>query len=146
MIRDDIALARVVSSTSTLPGQLAAPDPIGDAPPGITYTVETPHDAGIVVTINGVPPDWGWVSVGGCEAISPALRALADELAELMDGYSHDGANVGRRFFGRVRVGGEVLVWWGELVREYLLRFVAGLRAFVSATCRFSKFRVGKRP
>lgn len=111
MIRDDIALARVVFSTPTLPGQLAAPDPIGDAPSGIIYTVSTPQDAGIVITINGVPPDWGWVSIGGIEEVGPALRALADELAELMDGYNHDGANIGRRFFGRVRVGGETLVW-----------------------------------
>ena len=110
-IREDIALARVVFSTPTLPGQLAAPDPIGDAPPGITYTVETPHDAGIVITINDVPADWGWISAGGVEAVSPALRALAGELAKLMDGYNHYGAHIGRRFFGRIRVGGETLIW-----------------------------------
>ncbi|MFC0446852.1 hypothetical protein [Rhodococcus jostii] len=111
MIRDDIALARVVFSTPTLPGQLAVSDPIGDAPPGITYAVETPHDAGIVITIDGVPPDWGWVPEGGIETVSPALRALADELAELMNGYNRDGTDIDRRFFGSVRVRGETLVW-----------------------------------
>ncbi|RZL80441.1 MAG: hypothetical protein EOP32_17010 [Rhodococcus sp. (in: high G+C Gram-positive bacteria)] len=111
MIRDDIALLRVVFSTPTPPGQLAVSDPIGDAPPGITYAVETPHDAGIVITIDGVPPDWGWVSEGGIETVSPALRALADELAELMNGYNRDGTDIDRRFFGSVRVRGETLVW-----------------------------------
>ncbi|MFE7415774.1 hypothetical protein [Rhodococcus sp. NPDC057529] len=111
MVREDIALARVVVSTETLPGRPALIDPIRDAPPGITYAVETPHDAGIVITIDGVPRDWGWVSEGGIETPSAELRVLADELAELMNGYNRHGTDGEKRFFGRVRVHGQTLVW-----------------------------------
>ncbi|TJZ75928.1 hypothetical protein FCG67_18040 [Rhodococcus oryzae] len=110
-IRDDIAFARVVFATATVPGRPAVHDPIRDAPPGITYLVETPHDADVVITIDDVPRDWGWVSEDGIETVSPALRALADELAEIMNGYNRGGAEAERRFFGRVRVCGETLVW-----------------------------------
>ncbi|MGW6376952.1 hypothetical protein ACWFRB_12915 [Rhodococcus sp. NPDC055112] len=110
-IRDDIAFARVAFATATVPGQPAVHDPIRDAPPGITYLVETPHDAGVVITIDDVPRVWGWVSEDGIETVSPALRALADELAGIMDGYHRGGADAERRFFGSVRVSGETLVW-----------------------------------
>ncbi|MFG1782441.1 hypothetical protein ACGFIU_08370 [Rhodococcus oryzae] len=110
-IRDDIAFARVVLATDAAPGQPAVHDPIRDAPPGITYLVETPHDAGVVITIDDVPRDWGWVSEDGIETVSPALRALADDLAEIMNGYNRGGADIERRFFGSVRVRGETLVW-----------------------------------
>ncbi|SEL53286.1 hypothetical protein SAMN05444583_11090 [Rhodococcus maanshanensis] len=110
-IRDDIAFARVDFTAATVPGQPAVHDPIRDAPPGITYLVETPHDAGVVITIDDVPRDWGWVSEDGIETVSPALRALADELADIMDGYNRGDADVGHRFFGSVRVNGETLVW-----------------------------------
>ncbi|WP_235916646.1 hypothetical protein [Antrihabitans cavernicola] len=103
MIRDDIALARVVFSGAA--GAIAVTDPIGDAPTQIVYRVETPFDAEIVVAIDGVPEDWGW-SDG---VVSPALQALADELAAIMNSYNHDGAVVGKRFFGRVRAGNETL-------------------------------------
>ncbi|MFD4180680.1 hypothetical protein [Rhodococcus sp. NPDC058514] len=111
MIRDDIALARAVSSAETSPGRVAVKDPIGDAPAEIRFVVETPHEAGIVITIDDVPPDWGWVSEGGIAAVSPPLRALAAELAEIMNGYNRDGADIEKRFFGRVRTCGETLVW-----------------------------------
>ncbi|MBP1161916.1 MULTISPECIES: hypothetical protein [unclassified Rhodococcus (in: high G+C Gram-positive bacteria)] len=110
-IRDDIAFARVVFATATAPGQLAVHDPIRDAPPGISYLVETPHDAGVVITIDDVPREWGWVSEDGIETVSPALRALADELAEIMKGYNRGGADAEQRFFASVRVDGETLVW-----------------------------------
>jgi hypothetical protein len=105
MIRADLALMRVLASTPTTPGGLALQDPIGDAPAEITFSVETPHDFSIVITIGRIPSDWGWVRDGGMVSTSPALRALADALAEVMNGYNHDGPDVGSRFFGTVRAG-----------------------------------------
>ena len=111
MIRDDIALARAVVTASTSVGAPAVPDAITDAPPEIRFVVETPHESSIVVTIDGVPREWGWDSDGGIETVSAQLRALAHELAEIMDGYNHDGTTIGKRFFGSVRTHGETLLW-----------------------------------
>ena len=47
MIRADIAFARLVATAE--PGSVAVRDPIADAPESMTFHVETPHDAGIVV-------------------------------------------------------------------------------------------------
>ncbi|TCN49486.1 hypothetical protein EV641_11586 [Rhodococcus sp. SMB37] len=79
--------------------------------PYITYTVRTPHDSEVVITLENVPQDWGWVSEFGIDTPSSALRALLDDLADLMNGYNHDGSDIGTRFFGRVRVGDETLMW-----------------------------------
>lgn len=112
LIREDIALARVVFAPSAQPGEPAVSDPIADAPACIAYTVRTPHDAEIVIMLENVPRTWGWVSDDdGIETTSPALQALADGLADLMNGYNRDGADIGKRFFGRVRVGDVTLVW-----------------------------------
>ncbi|MFE3290557.1 hypothetical protein [Rhodococcus sp. NPDC059234] len=111
MIREDIALARVTFPAATTSEQVAVKDPIGDAPPGISFTVETPHDASIDITIRDVPRDWGWDGEDGVETVSASLRALAGELAEIMNGYNRNGSDVEKRFFGRVRVGSETLEW-----------------------------------
>ncbi|RDI18905.1 hypothetical protein DEU38_1192 [Rhodococcus sp. AG1013] len=73
--------------------------------------METPHDANIDITIRGVPRDWGWDGEGGVETVSAALRALAGELAEIMNGYNRNGSDIEKRFFGRVRVDGQTLEW-----------------------------------
>lgn len=111
MIRADIELMRVLASTPAATGGLALQDPIGDAPAEIAFAVDTPHDFSIVVTINRIPREWGWVSEDGIVSTSPALRALADALVEVMNSYNHDGQDVGTRFFGTVRTEGETLVW-----------------------------------
>lgn len=111
MIRADIELMRMLASTPAAAGGLALQDPIGDAPAEIDFAVDTPHDFSIVVTINRIPREWGWVSEDGIVSTSPALRALADALAEVMNSYNHDGQDVGARFFGTVRADGETLVW-----------------------------------
>lgn len=111
MIREDIALTRVAFTTSTQSGQPAMSDPIADAPAEIIYTVSAPHDSEIVIALDNVPQEWGWVPEYGIATVGPALRALVDELADLMNRYNRDGADIGKRFFGRVRVGGETLVW-----------------------------------
>ncbi|MFC9790071.1 hypothetical protein [Rhodococcus sp. NPDC127528] len=111
MIREDIALARVTFPAATTSEQVAVKDPIGDAPRGISFTVETPHDASIDITIRGVPRDWGWDGEDGVETVSASLRALAGELAAIMNGYNRNGSDAEKRFFGRVRVGSETLEW-----------------------------------
>lgn len=111
MIREDIALARSVFSTDASTGNLALADPIGDAPAGIRFDVETPFDSQIVVTLESVPEEWGWRQGGGVSLVSPALQALADELAVFVNSYNHDGSDIAKRFFGQVRAGGETLAW-----------------------------------
>lgn len=110
MIRADLAFARTFSAPG-LPTELDVSNPIRDAPSEITYSVDTPSYGRIVITIEAVPPAWGWVYDNGVAAASPALQALAAELAEIMDAYNHDGRDTGKRFFGGVRTGDATLVW-----------------------------------
>ncbi|APA98813.1 hypothetical protein [Nocardia seriolae] len=100
MIREDIALARVFADAA-VPGELAARNAIRDAPEGITYTVDTPFDAGIRILVAHVPPTWGWSGPG---VESEALRLVRAELADIMAAYDHDGGDIGQRFHGRVEV------------------------------------------
>ena len=110
LIYADIAFAQTFSATG-LPTELAVHSPIRDAPTEITYAVESPCDGTIVITIGAVPEGWGWNREGGVESVSPALEALADELAEIMNRYNRDGSDVGKRFFGTVRALGVTLAW-----------------------------------
>ena len=111
MIRADIALIQMLASTPAPSGGLALHDPIGDAPAEITFSVDTPGDFSIAITIDRVPSEWGWVREDGIVTVSPALLELADALAEVMNGYNHEGPDVGTRFFGTVRAAGKTLVW-----------------------------------
>lgn len=111
MIREDISLARANISAAGKPGDLAAPDPIGDAPAEIEFEVDAPYDAGIVITIRSVPNSWGWQRDSGIDVVTPALQALAEELVEIMNSYNHNAKDVTRRFFGRIRVDSQTLVW-----------------------------------
>ncbi|WP_236734750.1 hypothetical protein [Mycolicibacterium peregrinum] len=110
MIREDIALARTFPMPAG-PDVLDTRCAIRDAPEQVRYSVETPAHGRILITIDGVSHDWGWVQQDGTEIVSPALQMLADELAELMNDYNHDGTDTNRRFFGSVRVPGTTLVW-----------------------------------
>jgi len=111
MIREDIVFARTlsVSESST---ELVLVNPIRDAPSDIYYSVEAPYYLRIVITLENVPREWGWVvDVWGLENISPKLQALVDELAEILEDYNCGGTDVGKRFFGNVKVGGITLIW-----------------------------------
>lgn len=111
MIREDIVLVRTLSTTAPGGGDVVIWNPIGGAPSGISYEVDTPSYGEIVITISSVPREWGWNNEGGITRVSPSLQALADELAAIMNGYNHDGVDIAKRFFGRVRVDGEALTW-----------------------------------
>ncbi|MBF6130954.1 hypothetical protein [Nocardia brasiliensis] len=110
MIRADIDFAQ----RFTVPGEateLELRSPIRDAPAGITYSVESPSYGRIVIGIEGVPLEWGWSRVDGIETVAAALHELATALADVMDSYNRDGPEVGKRFFGSVRVHDVTLVW-----------------------------------
>lgn len=109
-IRTDIAVARMTRPASGDPG-VVVHDPIPGAPDGVGYDVVADGDSVIVVTIESVPPDWGWVDDAGVATVSPELRALADRIADVVDGYNAVGTDGVPRFFGRVRVPGHTLVW-----------------------------------
>ncbi|MGW4248663.1 hypothetical protein [Nocardia sp. NPDC004722] len=100
MVREDIALARVFAE-AVVAGELATRNAVRDAPADLSYTVDTPFDAGIRVTVAQVPPEWGWDGIG---VESEALRRLRAELSDIMNAYNHDGEDVGQRFHGRVEV------------------------------------------
>lgn len=121
MIRFDIACARAVGSQqfgaqqsasqqSTFGGPVLG-DPIADAPQGISFGVEALNSMSIAITLGGVPQQWGWSMESGIAVASPALRALADELADIMYAYNRDGSDIDKRFFGSVRAEGKTLVW-----------------------------------
>lgn len=107
MIGQDIALERVLPDPGA-PGELLAHSPLREAPATLTYTVE-PAPGSIVVTIGDIPPGWGMRE--DLETPGPALQSLAEALARIMNAYNHDGADTGRRFFGRVRAGDTTLIW-----------------------------------
>jgi hypothetical protein len=111
MIREDIAIAGDAFPAMGLPDDIAPCDPIADAPAEIKYSVETPFDGSILITIDNIPREWGRVRESGIDRVSPALRALGDELADIMENYNYDGTDIGKRFFGNVRAQGETLRW-----------------------------------
>ncbi|MEC3917351.1 hypothetical protein [Nocardia sp. CDC160] len=100
MIREDIALARVFAE-AVVAGELATRNAVRDAPASLTYTVDTPFDAGIRITVAGVPRAWGWDEIG---LDSEALGQLRSELTDIMNAYNHDGTDIGQRFHGRIEV------------------------------------------
>ncbi|NKY51785.1 hypothetical protein [Nocardia vermiculata] len=110
MIAQDIAFAKIFSMPQHR-AEIVERSPIRDAPIEIDYSVDTPFVGKIIVTINGVPPEWGWVSDCGIQRPSAALRELADELADIMNSYNHDGSDIGKRFFAGVRVPARTLIW-----------------------------------
>ncbi|MBF5002209.1 hypothetical protein IRT45_34390 [Nocardia sp. BSTN01] len=110
MISQDIAFAKIFSMPQHR-AELAERSPIRDAPIEISYSVATPYVGKIIVTIEGVPREWGWVSDCGIDNPSPALQELVDELAEIMNAYNHDGSDIGKRFFACVRVPERTLIW-----------------------------------
>lgn len=111
MIREDIVLARTAFSTNAAAGDLAIEDPIGNAPTEILFDVDTQFDSEIVITLSSVPEEWGWVQECGVVTVSPALRVLADELAAVINSYNHEGLDISKRFFGKVRAGQDTLAW-----------------------------------
>ncbi|MGW6425352.1 hypothetical protein ACWF82_21995 [Nocardia sp. NPDC055053] len=109
-VRDDIAFARNFAVVGG-PGELTVHSPLAAAPPELTVAVSTPFADQIVVTIDDIPPAWGWEPDEFDRTTATAdLRRLADELAEIIDSYNHDGADVGPRFFRTIRAHETTLI------------------------------------
>ncbi len=109
-IRTDIAFARTVDLLPDGP-DVVLHDPVRGAPEGVTFDVVADGESAIVVTIEAVPQSWGWGNHAGVDVVSPELQAVADRIADVMNGYNDRGPGGVPRFFGRVRVPGHTLVW-----------------------------------
>ncbi|WP_278265151.1 hypothetical protein [Nocardia sp. AG03] len=102
-VREDITFARLFSIAGE-PGELRVHSPLAAAPAEVTVSVSTPFADQIVVTIDDIPPEWGWESDEFERTTATAdLRGFAEELAEIIDSYNHDGSDVGPRFFRTIR-------------------------------------------
>ncbi|MFC4125099.1 hypothetical protein [Nocardia rhizosphaerae] len=109
-VRADIAFARRFTVVGG-PDELTEHSQLAAAPAELTVAVDTPFADQIVVTIDDIPPAWGWAADEfDRTAASADLRSLADELAEIIDSYNRDGTDVGPRFVRTVRAGRTVLV------------------------------------
>ena len=124
LIRAQIKLARKLAKQAAgEDGAVKLPDPIGDAPAEIKFSVRSARFSGgtsIDISITNEPKDWAWEMREdryGCvmEMATPALQALADELAGLMRAYNYDGSDITTdcfdvNFYGSVYAkGGRVL-------------------------------------
>ncbi|MFC9661629.1 hypothetical protein ACFVJ5_15440 [Nocardia sp. NPDC127606] len=109
-VREDIAFARTFVAAGA-PGEVTVHSPLAAAPAELTVAVTTPFADQIVVTITDIPPAWGW-EPDEFDRITATedLRRLADELAEIIDSYNHDGADVGPRFFRTIRAQETTLI------------------------------------
>ncbi|UGT53754.1 MULTISPECIES: hypothetical protein [Nocardia] len=109
-VRDDIAFARRFAVVGG-PGEVTVHSPLAAAPAELTVSVYTPFADQIVVTIDDIPPSWGWeFDEFDRTTATEDLRRLADELAEIIDSYNHDGADVGPRFFRTIRAQQTTLI------------------------------------
>lgn len=108
-IRADIKLARKVAKAMAAPGAMVTVDPLRDAPETLKYSVRTQYYSGggsIDITITGVPEDWGWVTEKDPHfpdetrrMPSPALRAVAKELAAITAAYNYNGSDLVTDYF-----------------------------------------------
>ncbi|UGT43553.1 hypothetical protein LTV02_09290 [Nocardia yamanashiensis] len=100
MIRADIALARTFTDDDS--GEAVEEySALRAAPPEVVFTVDVPFDGTITVTMSELPPGWE----------PESIRAVATELAEIMNAYNHNGEDTGPRFFARVLVGISTVRW-----------------------------------
>ncbi|MFC9965839.1 MULTISPECIES: hypothetical protein [Nocardia] len=108
-VREDISFARTFAPGA--PGEVIVHSPLAAAPAELTVAVTTPFADQIVVTIDDIPPQWGWESDEFDRIVATRdLRALADELAEIIDAYNHYGPDVGPRFFRTIRAQQTTLI------------------------------------
>lgn len=118
LIRAEVKLSRRLAKMTATPGAVKVADPIGDAPAAIKASVRTKHFAGggsIDVRLSGIPAEWGWTEVpDDCyidqrprKVATPALKAFARAIKQVMDSYNYDGSDTMSdysdvRFYGNV--------------------------------------------
>ncbi|MER7115499.1 hypothetical protein ABT332_13505 [Saccharomonospora azurea] len=116
LIREDLKLARKVGrKTAPKTGEVAIPDPIGDAPKEIKFSVRTEYYSGggsIHVGINNIPEEWGWTLEEDhygdmVPTATPAMAALYRAVKRIYNAYNYDNSDIQTDYFDR-RYGGHV--------------------------------------
>lgn len=123
MIREEIKLLRKIGNLES-DSAVAIPSPIADMSAGIKVSVRQPHYGSIVITLSGIPAEWGWMRGVDprdfwrkeCWLHTPALESLMTELRTLMSAYRYDRSDAmvdyyDTNFYGRVDVD------WREVPR-----------------------------
>ncbi|MEW1843003.1 hypothetical protein AB0392_34115 [Nonomuraea angiospora] len=105
LIRADIAILRKLGRQPARPGEVKVPEPIGDAPASIRFSVKKEdytfsRSITITITITGVPADW-WIdredsydSTMKWRKAGPQLTALKEALQEITWAYNYDGSDL----------------------------------------------------
>jgi hypothetical protein len=123
LIRQDIKLARKVGRrTAPKNGEVAVPDPLGDAPRAINFSVRTRYSsthAAIDVTIKNIPEDWGWTTEfdgwgNPIRTATPAMVALYREVEKIHAAYNYDNSDAMTDYFDRK--------YWGSVSTEVGMR------------------------
>ncbi len=109
IVRQDIKMARKMAAETSEddgPGAVKVPNPIGDAPQGIKFSIRTEYFSGgsaINIVLRGMPTAWAWTTeqrYGHDQTVpTPALKALATELRELANAFNHDGSDITTDYF-----------------------------------------------
>lgn len=116
LIRSDIKMAVKIAKMEAAPGAVAEFSAFAAAPDGLKYGVTTQYFSGgssISIRVKNVPCDWGYVMEDRygngqeCEFPSPSLRAVGQELADIMNAYNFDDSDsmvdhFHVRFYGHV--------------------------------------------
>lgn len=125
-IRAEVKVARKLAKMTATPGAVTIADPIGSAPASIKVSVRTQYYSGggsINVRLTGIPDEWGWTEGpdDGCtdrryrRIATPALKAFARAIKDVMDVYNYDGSDVmtdyfDKRFYGHVSSDGGLIL------------------------------------
>ncbi|MFD6565448.1 hypothetical protein [Micromonospora profundi] len=118
LIRAEVKLSRKIAKMTAAPGALKVADPIGDAPAAIKVSVRTQYYSGggaINVRLSGIPAEWGWTEEPDDSYVdrrprkiaTPALKAFARAIRDVMDAYNYDGSDITTDYFD-VRFYGHV--------------------------------------
>lgn len=115
MIRAEVKLSRKIAKMTAAPGAVKVADPIGDAPAAIKVSVRTRHGHAIDVRLSDIPAEWGWTEEPNESYVdrrprkiaTPALKAFARAIKDVMDAYNYNGSDITTDYFD-VRFYGHV--------------------------------------
>ncbi|MFJ5927979.1 hypothetical protein ACIQF6_35830 [Kitasatospora sp. NPDC092948] len=106
LIREDIKLARKLAAKAGPddgPGTVRPPNPIGDAPAEIKFSVRSSHGNAIDITIKNAAPEWAWTTKDHngypMKVPTETARALVVELKTLGNAYNFDGSDISSDYF-----------------------------------------------
>ncbi|WP_030277144.1 hypothetical protein [Streptomyces sp. NRRL B-24484] len=108
LIRQDIKLARKLAAKAGPddgPGTVKLPNPIGDAPAGVKFSVRSRHGNAIDITVQNTDPAWAWTTKDHnghpVKVPTETMRTLAVELKTLGNAYNFDGSDITTDYFHR---------------------------------------------